>query len=376
MRVPDGHRVATYSVGALPAVGSTEAVAWLAHLGTGSDEAEQELDAILARVGELMAGARPRIVLSVEAGSLSSLMAPNDPRVLACPRGVLIWTVDADGLAGAPRGTSLVQRWLRCLYTTGTRGEPPAQQVFLHAARSPRARAFAALVHGLGIGVRVPEPRNGEIVAEVVRPEGVVISALLGTAPGAADPADEFALQINRAKDRAESDGDTELLKRLEAEERDALANKLAPAAGEPAVSAVRRAPRLRRLVLAVADAGDAAYPALYEELLRREAPLQVIIDPQTMGAALRSWPGGVQALPVYADEASLLMSARELGTQPGGVAGAVMPPPKLFGWAAEHSWAIAMNAFRAPGEPVYVIVTPEAVNALAQGRMPAIPAA
>jgi hypothetical protein len=46
-------------------------------------------------------------------------------------------------------------------------------------------------------------------------------------------------------------------------------------------------------LLLAAADHGDAARPALYKELLRREVPLQVIIDPKTRGARLQTWPGG-----------------------------------------------------------------------------------
>jgi hypothetical protein len=127
----------------------------------------------------------------------------------------------------------------------------------------------------------------------------------------------------------------------------------------------------LRRLILAVADDGDTARAALHEELRCREIPLQVIVDPQTGGTQLRSWPGGVQALPIYADEVSLLTSARDHGMKLGTFAAAVMPPLKLFGWAAGNSWAIAMNAFRTADQPVYVVLTSEEVKALAQGRMP-----
>jgi hypothetical protein len=158
---------------------------------------------------------------------------------------------------------------------------------------------------------------------------------------------------------------------RLEAEERAGLEEKLAPMGDEPRVSDVRRAPRLRRLLLAVADDGDSARPALYEELLRREVPLLVIVDPNTRGAKLHGWPGGLQALPAYTDEATLLESARDLGMPLGTFGGAVMPPPELFDWAAEHSWTIAMNTFRGPGEPVYVVLPADEVKALARGRMP-----
>jgi hypothetical protein len=39
--------------------------------------------------------------------------------------------------------------------------------------------------------------------------------------------------------------------------------------------------------------------------------------------------------------------------------------------WAAGHSWAIAMNVFRAPDQPVYVLLTADEVKALAQRTMP-----
>ena len=372
MQVPEGHRLVLYRLDPRSLIVSTDAVAWLAHLGTSSDDAEQELDAVLAGVGALMQGGRPRILLSSGGGRLSSLMAPNDPQILPQPHGMLVWTVDAAGLAGAPRGSTLVQRWLRCLYVTGTRSAPPAQCVFLRETASPQARAVAALVRGLGFAVHVPED-NGAIVAEVHRPDGVILTVLLGGLQRTAEPADDHALQMNKAKDRAENDGDAGQLQRLEADERDALEVKLASAAGAPRVAPVRRAPRLHRLVLAAADHGDAACPALYEELLRREVPLQVIIDPKTRGARLQTWPGGIEALPVYADEAALLKSARDLGMPLGSFAGAVMPPPELFGWAAGHSWAIAMNAFRTPDQPVYVVLTAETVKALAGGRMPTV---
>jgi len=74
----------------------------------------------------------------------------------------------------------------------------------------------------------------------------------------------------------------------------------------------------LRRPVLAAAEDGDIARPALYDELLRREIPLQVIADPATGNTRLSNWPGGVAALPVCAAEASLLATARDHGMKLG----------------------------------------------------------
>jgi hypothetical protein len=126
----------------------------------------------------------------------------------------------------------LVQRWLGCIYTVGTRGAPPLQCVFLYEIESARARAVAALVRGLGLEVRVPDAEKAGILVEVRRPEGVILSGLLGTPQDPTGPADGLALQMNRAKDDAEKAGDAEQQQRIGSEERAALEHKLAPAAG------------------------------------------------------------------------------------------------------------------------------------------------
>lgn len=187
--VPAGHEVRTYGMMLHSSVEACAGGIWLAHVtgSMGSDEPEHGLAMILAEVDELMRGPRPRVFVSHASGSFSSLMAPNDPEVIEYP-GVLVWTVDAALLAGAPGAPSLVQRWLRCIYTIGTRGTPPLQVVFLRETASPRARAVAALVRGLPLEVRTPDARNGAIVAEVHRPEGLILSALLGAHQAPVDP--------------------------------------------------------------------------------------------------------------------------------------------------------------------------------------------
>jgi hypothetical protein len=373
MTLPEGHQLKLYRPVQSTSLVSTDAVVWLAHVGGRSDEEAEQLDDLVARVDALLSGGRPRILLA-EAERLSELMAPHDPRVVAHPHGMLLWTVDVAGLVGAPGAPSLVQRWLRCLHAHATSDTPPTQCVFLPELASPQARAVAGLVRGLGIEVRVTSPEQPAVLAEVQRPERVVLVALLGAPPtSAANPADPFAREINQAKDRAERDGDDARLQRLETEERDALATRIPP--GEHGVRPLRHASRLRRQLLAVADDGAPAVRALFDELLRRPVPLQVLVDPETMGTQLRTWPGDLAALPVFPDEASLLTTARGLGMQPGTFAGAVMTPLELFAWAADQSWAIAMYAYRAADRPVSVLVSSDAVKALARGTMPVGPA-
>jgi hypothetical protein len=179
------------------------------------------------------------------------------------------------------------------------------------------------------------------------------------------------AREVNLARDRAEEVGDAASLARLDAGERATLEKALAPAPGEPLVSSVLRAPRLGRLLLAVADGADRAWSALYEELLSREIPLLLIVDPETRGATLRQWPGGLEGMAVYGDRASLSTSAAALGLAAGSFAIAEMPPRVLFEWVAGNGRALALNVFRAPDEPVYIPLPAGAVRALAEGKMP-----
>src|SRR5262249_39075128 len=151
----------------------------------------------------------------------------------------------------------------------------------------------AELVLGLGIDVRTPDPRGAAVLIEVHRPEGVILVGLLGTPYEPSGRVEAWARTVNEDKDRAESGGDRGGAERIAEQEREELRKKLAPEEGAQLVSSVDRASRLRRLLLAVDEAGDAARRALYEELRSREIPLLVIVDPKTQGARLRSWPGG-----------------------------------------------------------------------------------
>jgi hypothetical protein len=374
--VPDGHKVGMHRPALCSSVDPCEGGIWLVDLFgrlTG-DEPEVELEKLLAEVEQRMRGPRPRVVLNNTRVGLSCLMAPNEPELLVLQDGMVVWSVNAAGLAGAARAPWLVQRWLRFIYTVGTRGTPPAQMVYLHGTKSPRARAIAALVRGLGLDVRTPQEwKEWEecTLAEVHRPEGVIISLLLGEPLAPDDPADTSSLTVNQAKDRAEEGGNAERLHFLEAEERHALENKLAPAEDEPRVSHVGHAWHLRRLLQAVNDEGDTARPALYEELLRREVPLLHIVDRETKAGQLHPLPGGVVALPVYPDENGVNLSAPDHGMKRGTFAIAAMPPSALFSWVASESGAIAMYLCREAEKPVYVVLTADVVKALAEGRMP-----
>lgn len=362
--VPEGHQVDIHRANPLPGLARSAAGVWIAHLGVSSDELEEDLDRVLDEVAPLLGGPRPQILLAAVRGRLSSLMAPANPEVTPVS-GHLVWTLDAAALAGAPRAPALVQRLLRQMYVTSRASI--SQTVFALNHDEAPARAVVTLIRELGIEVRAPDPTDMTVLAEVHRPEGVILSALVGTSCGEAPAAGSWAREVNGEKDRAA--GDRERRARLEEEERRALEERLAPD-GALRVAAVDRAPRLRRLLLAVAgEGGAAARRSLHEELLGREIPLLFMVDPRTRGARLRSWPGGGDALPLYTDKASLLASARDMGMPMGSFAVAEMKPTAVFAWGAGQGWAVAICVFVEPGRPVYVPIHAEEVRALAEGR-------
>ncbi|WP_438038280.1 hypothetical protein [Sorangium sp. So ce128] len=367
--VPEGHQVDIHRASPLPGFARSAAGVWLAHVGGSSDELEEDLDRVLGEVEMLLSGPRPQIFLAADHGLLSSLMAPADP-ALTPISGHLVWTLDAAALAGAPRASALVQRLLRRIYVTSRAAI--TQSVFALSNDAAPARAVVTLIRELGIGVRAPEPKKQAVLVEVHRPEGVILSALPGTPYEEAHAAGAWAREVNVEKDLAA--GDRERRARLEEEERRVLEERLAPAGGARRVAAVDRAPRLRRLLLAVGGEGGAAVKtALYDELLGREIPLLFMIDPRTRGIHLRAWPGGFEALAVYADNASLLTSARDLGLPMSSFAIAEMEPAALFSWGAGQGWAVAICVFAESGKPVYVPIHAEEVRALAAGRPGAV---
>lgn len=368
--VPDGHHVSTYKARPVPGVGVSQSGVWLAHVGHSSDEQETELAAALDALRSLLGGRRPKVLLANVRGTLSSLFAPANPELRQLD-GMLVWIVAAEALGESAQAPVLVQRLLRCMYRVGSGDTPLSQNVFVHGVASARGRAVAEMIGSVGIGVRLPEASDGTLLVDVHRPEGVVLGALVGAAYRQASPSDTWARDLNQAKDEAEGKGDTASLERLEREEQEEIRRRLVVTEEEPRIASVARAPRLDRLMLAVVDGGDGQRPALYEELLQREIPLLVIVDPETQAAALRRWPGGKEGMAVYASRGALLASAADLGLAPGSFAIAEMPPPKLFTWAASQGWMLALNVFRKRDEPLYVPLAPGVVAALSRGEMP-----
>lgn len=291
----------------------------IANIGVGSDELEEDIETLITEIQAQVAEPQPRVLLSDGAGTLSSLFAPSNPPIRP-QAGLLVWALHPSALTGAVHGPQIWQRlsgFFQQLRLT--------QIVVLPEAASPAAQAIAAMIADHRIPIRLVAS-DQSFLAEVYRPEGVVIVALVGS------PYTPVKLPTDKT-------------------------------IWLPAP--VQRAPQLNRRLLALADADtESNRNALYETLLTRPFPLLFLVDPQTRTARFRRWPGGVTALPVYPDEQSALTMASDLSLPPEALAFGQLIPLALFRWAAGEGFGVAMNVFRTPEEPIYVSVDPRALLA------------
>jgi hypothetical protein len=323
-RVPDGHRITIFRAVPEPGLVATEGGVVLAQLGTGSDDAAMEL-AELARNVEVALRRPRRVVLSQHAGPLSSLCTPSDPPVTVVP-ALVVWIFHSGGVeASAGRLEAVVE----CLRSASSHATPPPSSVAYFVDRvSVHLPALAELLAGAGIHSRHTE-QDGAVLAEVHRPEGVIISALCGS---------------------------------------EVVTGGTAGGRGETSASALDRAPRLQRLVLAaIDDDSDNAWRALTDELLRREWPLLLIGD-SAGRVSQRRWGGSEAALAAYPDVRSFAFAVEDL-RPPGPVAMAAMRPRALFAWASQLGSAIALNAYRDRARPQYLMLDARRVSALARGE-------
>ncbi len=360
----------TYGPHPYPNVRRTHGGVCIANQGSTSDEQGADLASLLNEVNNAACGEHPKVLLAVD-DPLSAFFAPADP--LLRPRaGAILWILNPETLAGSGESPKLLQLLLRQLHTIRqANGEEFTQIVYLPELASPQARILAEVITTLGVSVRRPDPETGCVLMEVHRPEGIVISGLSGTQFVPPEPPQGYELDINLQKDRAERHGDTTTLKRLEALELETLTDRLAPARpSEP--PPVDRAMHLRRLLLAAYEGGQDARQALFEELLRRETPLLLFIDPQTGGVAQRSWPGRGAAMPVYPDRSSLAQTATDVGIPLGSLTIAQMAPRKIFQWMAGKT-PLAVNVFRDHKTPLYLWLHLDEVQALSEGKLPTL---
>jgi tetratricopeptide (TPR) repeat protein len=151
---------------------------------------------------------------------------------------------------------------------------------------------------------------------------------------------------------------------------RDGLSQLLQPIQSELHRTPLLRAPRLCRLLRAEVDRGTpSARRELDEELLRRSAPLMLIMKPDGQSTFVAEFPGIGPALRAYPDMHSLQMTVRDLELAEDSYVPASMAVRDIFGWAAGKNLSVALNVYMTPYTPTYVMWLPSEAQLMAQGQ-------
>jgi hypothetical protein len=294
--VPAGHEVRLVGRSIEPFVARMPGGLLVASTGCGGDDQVSEVSSLLE---ELAAQVKPSpVVMSTAIVQLHELFAPSHPITQEIESAAVIYLQQGSLAGWTDAGLDNITTRLRDL---GRR-----TKVFVCLDPTNDVLRIKPRLDGAGIEIRTAIP-DGTIVAEVRRPDGAVLTGLVGT------------LAAHVLSDAVDSE---------------------APLA---------RSPRLNALVLEVVRSDNERTRRALEDCLKaRTAPLALIATQTAngeFGIQPRNWPGK-QAFVAYGDERSLHRAARKLGMQVGSYAVAAMPPSKLFSWSASMRMTVMLCAF------------------------------
>ncbi|MHB2015817.1 MAG: hypothetical protein ACYCW6_02610 [Candidatus Xenobia bacterium] len=293
--VPEGHQVTLYKPHTGASVMRTHGGVVLVNLPFSDDEPRQTLEDLFSEVEATVQGASAPVCLTQADGVLSHLFAPNDPPVQQVA-GLMIWMVQHGCFNGWDR------KELQPRLAGLSRGH--ATVAFVQDVTP----AVMDMLRELGWDVRAAS--GGDCFVEVMRPEGVVLVALLGApAPAAKPQADEPPL----------------------------------------------RAGYLQRWLLAD-DRSE-----LYRVLSERPQPLVLLVDPGTKALVPRRFAEG-DAFPAYPDRISAQWALED---RRGTSAFAGISAADLFRWARDADMALALCFYEDRQTARYVFVPLQDVRAL-----------
>lgn len=371
-RVPEGHELCFYEAPFEPAVDRTSGGSVIASLGAAGDDPDRDLAAVLrALEAELRAPTEPAIFVTSEMW-LSDLFTRAPSKVLRL-RSPVSWVFHLGGVESTTADPRRLQAVLRCMYRIKTI-EGIQQTVYLVDPPSVVTLPFMRLVSGLGIFLKQPvkqfdsNPGDLVVLAEVKRPDGVILSALLGESYPV-DVTDEYAWTINKEKDRAEAATDEDKLRRLEEQERAALAERLEAVEKPP--QRVFRASRLRRMILDLEERekrGDTVdRKRFFTEVFARSEPLFFMVNPHDGGLEVHNYGAPGRALPVFSDMRCLEWAARDWGKAPGFFRISSTDSQGFFDIAMSNQIGLAICTFRNRKTPVYAILPCSLIQTMAK---------
>mmetsp|Transcript_52625 Transcript_52625/g.111771 ORF Transcript_52625/g.111771 Transcript_52625/m.111771 type:complete len:357 (+) Transcript_52625:90-1160(+) len=345
--VPPGHEVSIHPPSPLPHAVKCRGGFVIANFGVKGihqvEDAEHVFDEVLKCL-DGQGGDEP--ILLAQEGSMSDMFAPNNPKMKPLRNGGVIWTVMEGGLdpflgdaLGLERLAKQFQRiatqCFQCIY-------------FLNPV--PNQGVLVDVLGGLGIYSRKTD-MTGNMLIEVCRPEGAVLSALLGAtiSPG-----------------RNASLLPSEQIKQIRL-------HPVQPPVVPPGKAAPRNG-RRRRLMLRVAEASteeetNTAWHDLFSDLLESQHPLLVPTSPDG-GAMPMDWHGIGMAMPVFSDMLSLQLMVQQTH-HTGPFAHAEFSAVELAKWLLEMDVPPVLNVYKTPSLPLYLQPGLGSLGSLSKGRIP-----
>jgi hypothetical protein len=323
--VPEGFEVAMLQATLGPQVERSFGGVVIANFGVAGDDIDRELPNLMASV-EVAAHEKVPAANMIDTDGpmrLSELFSDTMPKVREATSPVA-WVLHHNALATIATKPQRIERFIECMRRVHDLGRE--QTLFFVEPPGPLHVAFAVRIASLGVSLRRPDDSHGPPIVhiEIKRPTGEVVCMPAG------------------------------------------LPYPLEEATGEPPSLIPIRAPRMRELIIALADGGgDSAMTALVNEVMSRELPLLLML-PNNSSLPLRNF-GAMTGLPVFGDATTLEWIAKDIALSQESYTVAAITGQELFAMAAREKIGLAFATYRERTMPLHATLSADAVFELAQ---------
>lgn len=297
----------------------------IANFGVAGDDIDRELPSIMASVEVAVhENVTPAKMIDTDGPlRLSELLGADMPDVREAASPVA-WVLHHNTLATIANKAERVERFVECLKRISKLGRE--QTLYFVDAPTPLHTAFAMRIAGLGVSLRQPDETRGPplVHIEIKRPTGEIVCMPAG-----------LPYPVEKGL------------------------------VGEPALIPMR-SPRLRELIVALADGGgETAMAAIVREVMERELPLLLLVMADgTLG--MRTF-GEMTGMPVFGDATTLEWIAADSKLSREQYSIVAISGQELFAMAAREKLGLAFATYRERSQPIHATLSADAVFELAQ---------
>jgi hypothetical protein len=321
--VPPEHAVRVIQMPFEPSVTRTPGGTILASFGSAGDDADRELDMVLAGVErELATPSTVNVVALNGRIHMSELFEPAHPKTMAMPSPIA-WCFHAGAVASVMASPARRRKLHERIQHIAR--IPIMQSACVLDGPTPAVTAFMQLVREHDVDVRNPDSSQGglAVLIEVTRPGGEIVCVVAGQ-------------PVPRDGAPPPQDGMT-----------------------EPVIT--YRSPRLLQVMLDAQARGNAT-AVIVTELLQRDVPPFVMRFKS--GLELRNF-GGDRTLPIYADATAVQWAAIDLGKPRESYEPAPVDLRGVLAQCAKTDVGIAVGLYRDRATPMYAVVPAAVVASL-----------